>query len=318
MYKPDINRLRSLDCRLGWLLIALSVVIPGLSSIAAKPNQERYRPSDFMLKCEMQKSTLYESEPVELDIVLYSPTPDIAGVSEISPVSLKSGEFSFFSKVRNAGGQSVVDIKGERYYRFVVESYIVSMARSGKFSVVGPELEVTVSYPVVVRDPFWGRVQTVENVSFPLEADKCDFKVKDLPRVPKNTVYSGAVGDFTITTDVPPGNIIVNEEATAYVTISGEGWLPDSMLPEYRDAFKTGMKLKSISEERNRYVKDGKLVSELRLECTFIPLQREGVEIGEVSFEFFNPNTGKYQTVSSAPVGVTVKSSTVKREMHPV
>lgn len=319
MYRPQfhIHSKSKLSLR---FLIALALVMPSFAIKAAPKgtDAERFKPSDFTLKCEMKKTSLYEQEPVEVNVVLCSPTPNVVGVSEIRPMSLNKGEFSFFSPVRSAGESYVVNEKGRKVYCYVVQTAVLSVGKKGKYELECPELQIEVAYPVVTRDPFWGYVQSSETVAYELKGDNTEFKVRELPKLPEKSVYSGAIGEFSIKTEVPPGDIVVNEEATAYVTISGIGWLPDTMLPEYRDAFKKGMKLKSISEERNRYVKDGRLISELRIECTFIPTERTDVEIGPITFEYFNPKTGKFVEGASEPTKVTVKSTTVRREIHSV
>ncbi len=80
-----------------------------------------------------------------------------------------------------------------------------------------------------------------------------DFKVKSLPAAKDTVAFSGAVGKFSVSTVVPRGDIIVNEEASIIVIVKGRGLLGSDILPEYRDAFGEGNKLKSISEQLNTY-----------------------------------------------------------------
>ncbi len=92
----------------------------------------------------------------------------------------------------------------------------------------------------------------------------------------------------------------------------------ENVLPEYNEAFTEGTRLKSFSENRNQYIDKGCLVSEVKLECTFIPTSRENAFIGPVRFMFFNPETGKYQKVESEKVKVKVKSIAGKSKVHEI
>ena len=74
----------------------MALVLPSFAIKAAPKgtDAERFKPSDFTLKCEMKKTSLYEQEPVEVNVALCSPTPNVVGVSEIRPMSLNKGEFA--------------------------------------------------------------------------------------------------------------------------------------------------------------------------------------------------------------------------------
>lgn len=295
-------------------ILSVLLVLVSVSLNAGSKDGLKFDDNDFSLVCELSESTFYQSQPVTVNVVLCSPTPDIAGVRELSPLHLSNGDFSFFSPVRVDSRPYVKEVKGEKVYCFTVASYVMTLPEKGKFRLEGLRLAVGVSYPAMVHDPFWGYVQTSRTEELQLVADPVAFRVRELPAVPDSTLFSGAVGDFSVDVTIPPGNIIVNEEAVAVITVKGSGWLPDDMLPEYRNAFKSPLQLKSISESRNRYVSNGKLISELQLECTFIPTSRDGAFVGAVTFEYFNPSKGKYFTASSSPVDVNVKSSTIRRE----
>ncbi len=100
----------------------------------------------------------------------------------------------------------------------------------------------------------------------------------------------GAVGDFEVRTVVPRGDIVVGEDAVAYVIVEGEGFLGEDIMPEYRAAFGTGIRLKSVSPSRKSYMAEGKMMSRITIECTFIPETRDHCEIGPVFLNFSTRN----------------------------
>lgn len=281
-----------------------------LLPLFAFADDNHYSAKDFFIECSIDNESLYEHEPAIVTLTLYSPTADISGVSKSSGLTLDHGEFASISSVQVMERGSKVKVKGKEYYAFPISQYLISVADNGKYTLKSGELSVRVAYPVVVRDPFWGNIRSSQTETYRVPVNDKSFKVKDLPKQSNNS-FSGAIGSFTVKTIIPPGNIIVNQEATAVVQIDGYGYIPDQTLPEYRSAFKGNVQLKSISESRQQYIKNGKAATQLVLNCTFIPKQKNDAEIGEISFEFFNPKTGNYETVKSVPVQVEAKSSTI-------
>lgn len=284
------------------------------NAASAPRDPHRFAPEEFSIECQLQpEGSFYEGQPVRCVYVLHSPTPDVSSARILAAPELKKGSPSFLSRLQPDSPGYVNETKNGTEYCFPIASYILSVPSEGRNAIKKNAFEIDVAYPKMVQDPFWGYVRTMETETFILKADEIPFKVKSLPRPPANSSFSGAVGNFKINAILPPGDIIVNEEAVVVVKISGEGFIPDDTMPEYRKAFGENAKLKSVSESRNSFVRDGKLFSELNLECTFIPSVRSEVEIGSIQFDFFNPATGSYSTVSSRPIAVSVESSTLHR-----
>lgn len=269
---------------------------------------------DLSIECRMEPAEIYERQPASLVVTLRSSTPDIAFADVVTPPSLIKGEYATFQKVSPAGNAYKEVVEGKTYYCFPLEASVITMADKGSYTIDGGEYTIGVAYPVVVNDPFWGPRRSTEVKRFNVPVKKKSFKVRDLPNPPDTIDFSGSVGHFTIETVIPRGDIFVNEEATAIVVLRGSGMIADATMPEYRDAFKNGVKLKSVSESRNAVYDNGEMISELQLECTFIPTQRDNVEIGEILFSYFDPDTGEYSVARSSPVKIEVKSSTSKRE----
>lgn len=294
------------------LCLLVVLLLTAVSSLTVFADDENAPVLSVELR--VSSSSCYEQQPVSLVLTLVSSTPDIAFADVVRAPELKKGEFTSVRRVSPAGNAYEEEIGGRKFFCFPIEAYVVTLSDKGKYELAGGECSVGVSYPVVIDDPFWGRRRSSEMRRFSVPVKKTSIKVRELPSVPKDVDFSGSVGRFSIETVIPKGDIYINEEATAIVVLKGTGMIADSTLPEYRDAFKSGMKLKSVSESRNTAFDNGEMVSELYLECTFIPTVRDGAEIGVVTFDYFDPVSGEYRTTRSKPVRVEVKSTTSKRE----
>lgn len=266
------------------------------------------------IECEVAAKSIYVGQAVPVSVVLISSSPDIEYANPSGILSLKNGKFDYFKRFNSHARAYSKEEKGQKLYYFPLENYIISFDKKGNYEITDRFFDVGVAYPVIINDPFWGRVRSSEVKSFDVPMNKLQIKVKDLPNPPSNFNFSGAVGEFNVETIVPKGDIFVNEEATAYIIVRGKGKIENSAMPQYRAAFSDGLKLKSVSESRNEFLENGELVSEIRLECTFIPERDINLKIGKAKFDYFNPLTGKYSTAESSPVEVKIKSTVSKKD----
>lgn len=294
-----------------FLLLFICFLISPFALASSKVEQ---KDPVLFIEYMLDNKNVYERQPATCVVTLFSSTPDIGSVNIINNAKLKKGNFSSLQQVQHPGNPYEKDINGKHFYCFPIEAFVFAMADKGAYEFSGAEYKVGVSYPTIVNDPFWGPMRTFKTKEFIVNSKKLCFKVRSLPIPPDSMSFSGSVGEFSLETVVPPGDIFVNEEATAIIILRGSGKIAESTLPEYRKAFQSGLKLKSVSESRSELLENGRLVNELRLECTFIPSDTNNVEIGEVYFDYFDPSKGKYLKAVSKPVKIKVKSSVSKRE----
>lgn len=264
--------------------------------------------SQFKLSWNEDKLNLYHREPAVLTLYLWTPGYEIRDVRKSKSSSLSKGKFSFLQRADIITEPRIVEKDGKIWYVYPIDSYAIAIDKAGKYDLHGGRYIVDVAVPQIYDDPFWGKMQTMRTERIEVPVSPVQIEVKDLPQTDGNSDFSGAVGDFDVTVNVPPGDIFLNEEATAIVTVVGKGWLNNGTLPEYHDAFRNGTKLKSFSENRIQYLKDGVLISELQMECTFIPTSKDNAVIDPIWIEIFNPETGTYEIVKSKPVKVKVQS----------
>lgn len=274
-------------------------------------NAKKY--DDYFIQGEINKRQPYEGETFVLSYFLYSKSPDIAFVNRIGEIKAEGDEASFFSRIESDRRGQKTELNGEIYYRFPLEHYIVSFDHSGKFKYLSGEFEIGIKTPVVYDDPFWGRRRGYKTEEIVLSPKEVELKVRSLPGKSQDP-KANSIGRYAVEVKIPRGDIFIDRPARALIILKGEGMIGDDVLPDYVKAFKGGdVKLKSMSESRKQYFDGKDLISELILDCEFIPESKK-VEIGEVSFSFFNPITGKYEVATSSPVEIEVKSIVSKME----
>lgn len=269
---------------------------------------------DLFIKIDSSAQDIYTQQACIITVTLYSSTPDLEYAHKSGDLILKKGEFGSVQLVENSRRVYKKIINGKKYFCYPLSINVVTFEKKGSYEIIQSPYEIGVNFPVIYNDPFWGSIRSSEIKKYEIPVKGLNIKVRNLPQAPSGTSFSGAVGNFEIETIIPKGDIYINEEATAYIVIKGTGILPENILPEYKNAFTQGLQIKSITESRSEAFLNDSLVSELKLECIFIPKEIENVQIKEIPFIFFNPVSGKYEIVKSHPVKVNVKSSISKRE----
>ncbi len=277
---------------------------------SAKPAPENQ--DEIHMQWNMESVALYQHEPVTLTLYLWSPEIEINGLKEIAPGHLDKGDFSYVSHADFDRRPRRRMLNGKPWIVYPVDSYVVTLDKPGKHRLSGSKYIIDTAVPEIIDDPYWGSVKSYKRAQKTIEVAPMTFEVKALPNKDNTESFSGAVGNFEVKVSVPPGEIYMNEEAIVIVTVTGDGWINDHILPEYRGAFGKGTKLRSVSEDRKKYMADGRLVSELILECTFLPTSLDEAIIGPVQMGFFNPTTGEYSIAASEPVNVKVQSIAMK------
>ncbi len=292
-------------------ILLLVALLPTISAFGA----EKVANNDMWLTCELSKPRFFSNEVVTATVWLHTQKRDLAYVKLRSAMKLNRDTVAFMTEVNGQQMPKQEMINDKVYYAYPVAVYALSVERAGKNRLQGMVLDVGVTEVHVVDDPWWGQRSVADNHEMTVNMKPVEFEVRPLPAVDAEFPFSGTVGRFEIETNLPKGDIIVNESALAYVTLKGTGYFKSNVLPEYREAFMKGAKLKSVSDNIEYYYTDNRLIAVKELECDFIPTDRKDCEIGAIKFGYFNPETEKYEMAESAPVKVNVKSSTTKREV---
>ena len=263
---------------------------------------------NIYLTVEPEKKTVFEGEGIKLSFYLHTSEPRIGYANRMSNVTLDKGEFKHFSRLAvDNHGQTEILKSGKKGYIFPLETLYVSLPEKGEYTLKGGIYEIGVEYPVVYKDPFWGLTRTTKIEKMSVEVPPLKLKVKPLPSDKSGEGFSGAIGKFSIKADLPPGNITIGETGIMEIRIVGKGLLDDEILPDYSHTFGSGVMLKSISENKSQYLRNGEVISDLRLECEFVAKEKDA-EIGPIYLKFFNPQTGRYETEATLPIKIEAKS----------
>ena len=217
-----------------------------------------------------------------------------------------------------ADGLKVEALREIQGGREVVENQIYDVRRwRGKVTALTAgafHLQPTVRVGVIAanqrrnRDPFFGDMlddflgrREVRMTEVPVHA--LDLTVKSLPAEGRPAGFTGAVGQFTLDVRLQPTELSAGEPVTATLMLSGRGNIALVAPPALHvdDQFRT-YDAKLVSDEVDANAAAGRKV----FEQVLIPRNGSITNIPAVDFSYFNPESGRYETLRRGPFPIVV------------
>ncbi|GLU43376.1 BatD family protein [Allomuricauda sp. NBRC 101325] len=188
-------------------------------------------------------------------------------------------------------------------YRFVVLKRVVLYPqKSGQLDIEPLSLEIFVDVPTNRRDFFGGRIYT--QTSKTVSAGKRTLNVKALPEAGKPSNFSGAVGDFDFSVTTTKTQLNASESLQAKVEVSGKGNLKLFQLPE--PVLPSALEVYDPEHDETIQTYSTGMEGKVSDNYTIVPAFRGKYPIPSVSFSYFNPDTGKYETLTSDEINIEV------------
>ena len=227
----------------------------------------------------------------------------------------------FTAQKLQQGGENLETING-RSYDIVTFKTAIAAARAGKFDLGPVKAKAQVLTPRApgtrrsrspfdlfnlddpFSDPFFSDPfgQFGERREVEIKSDPVAFEVKPLPpNAPAN--FSGAIGNFTMTTEAKPKSVQVGDPITVTSTISGRGNFDRVNAPALEDEhgwhkYPPSSKFKQDDEVGISGTKTFEMALSPNETKQSIPL---------LAFSYFDPVKERYVTLHSDPIAITVQ-----------
>lgn len=285
---------------------------PGVSSAPAQtaPRQtspggeERapYSGRDVFLVMELERKKVYVNEVVPVVITLYV---DGVGLRDIEyPVfsheGFSAGETAKPQRRRQSYRGAIYDTLEFRQELFAIKEgeYLLGPARLNCSMITrsrAPSRRSSIfGVSVFIDDPF---TTGVETYPITLESLSVPVSILPFPEEGRPRDFRGAVGDFTFEAGISSQEVRVGDPLTLTMRVGGYGSLDTVTAPVLQnvDDFKV--------YEPQVSIKDGKKVYEQVL----IPRNADPGIIPAVTFSYFDPGRGRYETVTRGPFPIKVQ-----------
>lgn len=137
-----------------------------------------------------------------------------------------------------------------------------------------------------------------------ISSSRATLNVRPLPS-PAPADFMKAVGEFKLTSTVVPQAAAVGEPVTWTLKLEGTGNWPENLALPAREVSKD---FQLIRPQVNRTTKEGTLFEgSVTEDVVLVPTKAGTYTLGPVTYSFFNPKEGRYQSITTDPVTVIVR-----------
>jgi hypothetical protein len=269
------------------------------------------------LRLEVPKREVYVGEivPVEIQLGMRS-----GFVLRLNLPHLTGDDFTL-NNLTTSPDRSEEILDGETFVVMTWRS-VLAVVKPGSFSF-SAEAPLTVKIRTRPRresllddqfgDPF---LQNIFGASVPKDINvispPAELKVLSLPAEGRPPDFHGAIGNFSIETDISPATADAGDPLTLRMRVTGSGNFDrvDSSMLDHVDQWKTYPPKSSFmtSDPTGRK-------GEKTFEQPLIALKPGVQTLPALSFSYFDPSAHRYETVHSAPLSVNITPSLADRSL---
>lgn len=249
---------------------------------------------DYFVRMEVSNRNVYEQEGFLVTFKLYAAR--MCGLE-----NAKFPEFEGFlaQEIEQPNPQWSQDhYNGRNYFTVVLKQTYLYPQRPGKLTIESGKFDALIRIPTQrqIRSIFDEFADMHTDVRKVLMSSPVTIDVKPLPSG-KPASFSGAVGNFTMTSDINSTNVKTNDAVTIKLKISGNGNIkliknPEVVFPNDFDIFDP--KVETDLKTTTAGVSGSKTI-----EYMAIPRYAGDFEIPAIAFSYFDPKSGSYKTLKS-------------------
>lgn len=261
---------------------------------------------DLFVVAQLSKTEAYEQEAILLTYKLYASAVNILTVTPNKSPDFKGFHAQNISNLNNTRWE-LDRYKGRNYRTAVLQQELIFPQQSGKLTINPSVYEVVIEQPVEFEDPFDAFFNSSRSSSFRqmVSSQPITVNVKPLPSKPLG--YNGAVGSFTMTTDVSSLEVKANEAVTIKLIISGTGNMKLMSNPVVE--FPSDFELYDPKIEDNVRISENGDTGNRVIEYLVIPRHEGNFKIDPIKFNYFDLKTKSYKTLSSQTINLKVAKS---------
>lgn len=245
---------------------------------------------DLLVRVTFSKTKVYEQEPVIAEIKVYT-RHSITNFQVLTQPVFNG----FLSEELDVPMKAQIEhYQGQNYYTAVLKRCILYPQKAGRLTINPGKYEVAIQQAVQVPYNYYFSATKLIDRKVNTTSNEVSLNVEALPE-PKPAGFNGAVGNFSLTTNLTPEHLRTNEAANLHVDITGTGNIkylksPDLTLPVGFDRYTP----KTTVDSR---VNGNNITGTFSIDYPMMATQVGDYTVGPVEFVYFDPSAGQYRTL---------------------
>lgn len=254
--------------------------------------------SDLLVRVSFSKNSVYEQEAVVASIKVYTKLEikDFRVVQQPEFEGFLSEELPVSNRVQ------LENYNGSNYYSAELKKCLLYPQKSGTLRLKTGIYDVTVVHQEPVSQGFWVTMRETEEHATTV-SNAASLQVKPLPE-PRPAGFSGAVGHFNLATELNPELMRTNEASTYSVIIRGTGNI--KYIPQPEIDFPASFDKYTPKTDIQANIVGSNTTGTYRVDYPVVPQEVGKFEIPPYLFIYFDPQSGKYETLESKAYPVNV------------
>lgn len=261
--------------------------------------------NDIFITATASKTNVYEQEAILLTYKIYTRL-DLRGFDNVKMPDFK-GFHSQEVNLPQTKQFTQEHYKGRNYHTTVYRQFVLFPQQAGKLEIDPARFDASIAQAVRSNDPFdafFGGGTSYVAVKKTLTTPKITINVKALPDN-KPASFSGAVGSFSLTSDINTQNLKTNDAITIKLTLSGTGNMKLIQTPEVE--FPNDFEIYDPKVDDKVSLSAAGLSGNKVFEYLAIPRHAGDFTIPAVEFTYFDTKSKSYKTLKTKEYKIHVE-----------
>ncbi|MDE5970151.1 MAG: BatD family protein [Muribaculaceae bacterium] len=255
---------------------------------------------DVFIRIILNKSKAYKEEAIECTMKLYTKYSSINNISALTPPVFDG--FLIEDDDNFVQSNDTEHYNGQNYLTAILKKYIIFPQKSGKLTINSGEYDITIVQYERVNMGFFATSRPVEKV-VRVKPGNLTVNILPLPE-PMPAGFSGAVGNYQISSSISSTSLRTNEAATLTLKITGSGDIKYIQEPQIE--FPSEFEQYTPRTDINTRIAGNTVSGTNSIEYTFVPQSTGDFKIPAKEFIYFDPVREKYVTLSTEPYSIKV------------
>lgn len=255
---------------------------------------------ELFMVAEISEKQVYVNQPITITYKLYIDARfGIAGLENIQEPRYAN----FWSQQLLDKIQVTEVVRNGRPFRCVTLKQVLLYPQQAGEQVISPLSSTFVLQLPSNQVDFFGNRSYITRTRS-LQTATTKINVLPLPEEGKPANFSGAVGNFSLSMNFPTRTLNAGETTEGEVVISGKGNFKLFDIPKL--SFPPALEVYAPKEKENLTNSTTGVSGDITHSYTIVPQYKGKFPIPPLSFTFFNPETQKYETLTSENITIEV------------
>ena len=258
---------------------------------------------EMFMRASVSKTKAYEQEAIVYTIKLYSSYQYIKFLGATEAPKFDGFVIEESKDVSNS--LSIESLNGKTYYTATIVKYIIFPQKAGKLKISGNTYTVSTDAMSYYHDPFFSTMQVKRPIQLNVTPNDLEVDVIPLPQ-PAPPEFIGAVGKFSISSQMPKTQLLTNTPAELSYTITGMGNIKYIKMPDLSTWFPANIEVFSPEVNVEAKVGASNVSGTARFDYSIVPQQTGNFKIPSLKFAYFDPDDGTYKMMEATGFDISV------------